>query len=434
VPPAEPSITLDSAASDLGLRHRTRDVRQLRHAAADRPFIVIWEATQACPLACQHCRASARPRRDPQELTTDEAVDLMKQVAQFGHPAPLFVITGGDPFQRPDLTTLVRRGTELGLAVSVSPSGTPTLTWQALAGLRDAGARAISLSLDAATATEHDGFRGVDGVYALTTRAWRDATELGLKVQINTTVARRTVDDLPDIAVQVRDLGAMLWSVFFLVPTGRGRTLAELDAAETEDVLNILYDLGETVAVKTTEAHHFRRVCLQRAILARRGVPAVEALSLGPVYRRLRQRLDDLGLTCGPQRTRRPPLQLSAGNGFVFVSHRGQVHPSGFLPLPAGDVRSQRLVDIYRNAPLFTDLRDPAQLKGRCGACEFRTVCGGSRARAYAVTGDVHAEEPACAYRPGSFPYLADLTEALAAPGAGTGPSTTHPLATGGKS
>jgi radical SAM protein len=392
-------------------------VRQLRHATADRPFIVIWEATQACPLACHHCRASARPRRDPHELTTDEAVDLMGQVAQFGRPAPLFVITGGDPFQRPDLMTLVRRGVGLGLTVSVSPSGTPTLTRQALADLRAAGTRAISLSLDAAGAPAHDGFRGVDGVYALTTRAWRDAADLGLKVQINTTATRRTVDDLPDIAAQVRDRGVMLWSVFFLVPTGRGRALTGLDAAETEDVLNILYDLGQTVPVKTTEAHHFRRVCLQRAVLARRGVPAAEALHLGPLYRRLRQRLDDLGLTTGPQRPRRPPLQVSAGNGFVFVSHRGQVHPSGFLPLPAGDIRSQRLADIYRNAPLFTALRDPDRLKGRCGACEFRTVCGGSRARAYAVTGDVHAEEPVCGYAPGSRAYADDLAGLLTATG-----------------
>ncbi|WP_199516280.1 TIGR04053 family radical SAM/SPASM domain-containing protein [Nucisporomicrobium flavum] len=381
------------------------EVRRLRHASAERPFIVIWEATQACPLACHHCRASARPQRDPAELTTGEATGLMAQVAQFGRPAPLFVITGGDPFQRPDLTTLVRRGTELGLAVSVSPSGTPTLTREALSQLRDAGARAISLSLDAAGPAAHDGFRGVDGVYALTTRAWRDAADLGLKVQINTTVTRRTVDELPDIAAQVRDRGAMLWSVFFLVPTGRGRDLAALDAAETEDVLHLLYDLGETVPVKTTEAHHFRRVCLQRAVMARQGVPAP---GLGPLYRRLRRRLDDLGLTSGPRRPRRPPLRVSAGDGFVFVSHRGQVHPSGFLPLPAGDVRTQSLVDIYRDAPLFRALRDPDRLGGRCGACEFRAVCGGSRARAYATTGDVHAEEPACGYQPGSFPYPVD--------------------------
>lgn len=388
-----------------------RIVRVPRRDTAERPFIVIWEATQACPLACRHCRASARPQRDPEELSTQEAVDLMAQVAGFGSPAPLFIITGGDPFQRPDLNMLVREGTQLGLAVAVSPSGTPTLTRAALAGLHQAGARAISLSLDAAGPAAHDGFRGVDGVYAHTVRAWQDAIELGLKVQINTTATATTVRDLPEIAAQVRKRGALLWSVFFLVQTGRGEALAGLDAAETEDVLNFLYDLGEYLAVKTTEAHHFRRVCLQRPILARHGVDPAEALGLGPLYRQLRGRLDELGLTSGPRRPRRAPLQVSGGNGFVFVSHRGQVHPSGFLPVVAGDVRRQRLADIYRASPLFTGLRDPEQLRGRCGACEFRMVCGGSRARAYAVTGDVFAEEPACGYRPGSFGFLDDLAE-----------------------
>ena len=389
-------------------------VRVPKRDVAERPFIVIWEATQACPLACLHCRASARPNRDRGELDTDEAVRLMAQVAEFGRPAPLFVITGGDPFQRPDLETLVRRGTELGLPVSVSPSGTPTLTAAALAGLHRAGARAVSLSLDAADASGHDGFRGVPGVYDLTLRAWRDAVETGLKVQINTTVTRDNVLDLPRIAAQVRDRGAMLWSVFFLVPTGRGRALRSLDAAETEDVLNALYDLGENVPVKTTEAHHFRRVCLQRAVLAARGEDPVRALGLGPLYRRLRQQLDELALTDRPRRPRRPPLRVSAGNGFVFVSHRGDVHPSGFLPVPAGNVRDRSLVDLYRTSELFTGLRDPNRLQGRCGACEFRAVCGGSRARAFATTGDVYAEEPACAYQPGSFGHREELAAVLA--------------------
>ncbi|PWU43541.1 radical SAM/SPASM domain-containing protein [Micromonospora globispora] len=389
-------------------------MRVPKRDVAERPFIVIWEATQACPLACLHCRASARPNRDRGELDTDEAVRLMAQVAEFGRPAPLFVITGGDPFQRPDLETLVRRGTELGLPVSVSPSGTPTLTAAALAGLHRAGARAVSLSLDAAEASGHDGFRGVPGVYDLTVRAWREAVETGLKVQINTTVTRDNVLDLPRIAAQVRDRGAMLWSVFFLVPTGRGRALHSLDAAETEDVLNALYDLGENVPVKTTEAHHFRRVCLQRAVLAPRGEDPVRALGLGPLYRRLRQELDELALTDRPRRPRRPPLRVSAGNGFVFVSHRGDVHPSGFLPVPAGNVRDRSLVDLYRTSELFTGLRDPHRLQGRCGACEFRAVCGGSRARAFATTGDVYAEEPACAYRPGSFGRREELAAVLA--------------------
>lgn len=328
----------------------------------------------------------------------------MVQVAQFGRPPPLFVITGGDPFQRPDLPDLVRHGARMGLPVSVSPSGTPTLTRRSLAELREAGARAVSLSLDAAGAPAHDGFRGVHGVYDLTMRAWDSALELGLKVQINTTVTRDTVSDLPGIAALVRDRGALLWSVFFLVPTGRGQHLRGLDPAETEDVLNALYDLGETLPVKTTEAHHFRRVCLQRAILAERGVSPVEPLGLGPLYQRLRQGFDRLGLADRRRRPRRAPLRVSAGNGFVFVSHRGEVHPSGFLPVSAGNVRLARLVDIYRYSPLFTSLRDPDRLRGRCGACEFRTVCGGSRARAFATTGDVFAEEPACAYQPGSFP------------------------------
>ncbi|GIF15967.1 TIGR04053 family radical SAM/SPASM domain-containing protein [Actinoplanes teichomyceticus] len=401
---------------------RARDVRIPRSSGADRPFIVIWEATQACPLACRHCRASAQPLRDAGELGTDEAVDLMTQVAAFGRPSPLFVITGGDPFQRPDLATLVRRGTELGLAMSVSPSGTPTLTAEALGMLHQAGARAISLSVDAAGPAAHDGFRGFDGVWAATMRAWREADALGLKVQINTTVTADTVTDLPGIAALIRDRGALLWSVFFLVPTGRGRGLRGLDAAQTEDVLHTLYDLGEIVPVKTTEAHHFRRVCLQRAILDRRGLSAADHLDLGPLYHQLRQRLDELGLATGPRRVRRAPLQVSAANGFVFISHRGDVYPSGFLPVPAGNVRQQPLTEIYRTSPMFTTLREPDRLRGRCGACEFRTVCGGSRARAYAATADLYAEEPICAYQPGSFPFPADVAAALSAVGSGRRP------------
>jgi radical SAM protein len=388
-------------------------LRRPRLDVAERPFLVIWEATQACPLACAHCRAEARPDRHPDELTTDRATELMAQVAGFGRPAPLFVITGGDPFQRPDLFELVRRGTDLGLAVSVSPSGTPTLTPAALRGLSEAGARAVALSVDAATAAGHDGFRGVDGVFGWTMAAWSAAADLGLKVQINTTVSRRTVRDLPLIAELVRDRGALLWSVFLLVPTGRGRSLAALDAAEVEDVLHALYDVGGTVPVKTTEAHHFRRVWLQRQVLAARGLHAPALLRLGPLYDRLRRGLDERGLLDG-DRVRRPPMQVSAGRGFVFVSHVGAVHPSGFLTVDAGNLRDRTLAEIYRDAPLFTTMRDPGQLSGRCGRCEFRTVCGGSRSRAYAATGDLLAEDPACAYEPGSFPYAEDLAPLMA--------------------
>lgn len=389
-----------------------RPVRRQRQDVGEKPFIVIWESTRACPLACLHCRAEAVPDRDPRELDTDAAKELLRQVAAFGHPAPLFVITGGDPFQRPDLLDLITYGREVGVRVAVSPSGTPTLTPDRLRAVHDAGASGLSLSLDGSTAALHDGFRGVPGVYGWTLGAWDTARALGMKVQINTTVARHNLHDLPDVVRLVHAHGAMLWSAFFLVPTGRGRQLGVLTPAETEDVLNFVYDVGLTVPAKTTEAHHFRRVAIQRQILADAGDDHVAVLELGALYRQLRERAAELGLDTGGRNARRPPLDVNAGRGFVFVSHTGTVHPSGFLPLGAGSVRNRPLAEIYRTSPLFTGLRDADRLGGRCGRCEFRRVCGGSRSRAYGVTGDPYAEEPWCGYRPGSFPYPGEL-EAL---------------------
>lgn len=385
-------------------------VRRPRHAVSERPFIVIWEATRACPLACLHCRAEAQTARHPDELDGADARRVMDQTAAFGTPGPLFVITGGDPFQRADLTDLVAYGTGLGLRVAVSPSGTPTLTRENLAAVRDAGAVALSLSLDGATAARHDAFRGVPGVFDWTLDGWRAARELGLKVQVNTTVARESLEDLADIAALVRREGAMLWSGFVLVPAGRGGDLEPLAPAEIEDVLHFLYDCGAVLATKTTEGHHFRRVALQRTVLDARGERPV----LGPLYERLSARAAELGLFEGEGRAvRRPPMDVSSGRGFVFVSHTGEVHPSGFLPVSAGNVRHHALTDIYRGSALFTTLRDPALLRGRCGACEFKAVCGGSRSRAYGFTGDVLEADPYCAYEPGSFPYQ-DEVRALA--------------------
>ncbi|MCR6646643.1 MAG: TIGR04053 family radical SAM/SPASM domain-containing protein [Cellulomonas sp.] len=388
-------------------------VRTVRHDPADRPLLVIWEATRACALSCVHCRAEAAPRRHPRELDTDEATELMRQVASFGRPAPIFVITGGDCFEREDLTELVRRGRALGLAVAVSPSGTDKLDRAALVALQDAGVTAMSLSLDGATAAVHDGFRRVPGTFDRTVEAWAVARELGMKVQVNSTMSSRTVHELPDLAALVRAQGAMTWSAFMLVPMGRGVDLGALSAQQAEDVMNYLYDLGPHVPVKTTEGHHFRRVALQRAVLADRGVDHVAALGLGDLYAELTERTAAFGWGDG-ERTRRPPLNVNAGYGFVFVSHVGTVHPSGFLPVAAGDVREQTLPDIYRSSPLFTGLRDSSRLTGRCGTCEFARVCGGSRSRAYAATGDAFAADPLCAYEPGSFPYPQDVAALLA--------------------
>ncbi|MGV9994535.1 TIGR04053 family radical SAM/SPASM domain-containing protein [Streptomyces sp. NPDC003374] len=412
-PPAGAAATGATPAG--GQQGRTATVVRRQHQdVGERPFIVIWESTRACPLACLHCRAEAVPDRDPRELDTEAAKGLMRQIAAFGHPAPLFVITGGDPFQRPDLLELIAYGREAGVRVAVSPSGTPTLTPERLREVHEAGAAGLSLSLDGSTPELHDGFRGVRGVYGWTLDAWDAARALGMKVQINTTVTRHNLDDLPGIVRLVHTHGAMLWSAFLLVPTGRGGALGVLTPQETEDVLNFVYDVGLTVPAKTTEGHHFRRVALQRRVLADLGEDHERVLRLGPLYRRLRQRAAELGLTGGGRRARRPPLDVNAGRGFVFVSHTGTVHPSGFLPLGAGNVRERPLTEIYRTSELFTGLRDPDRLGGRCGSCEFRRVCGGSRSRAYGVTGDPYAEEPWCGYVPGSFPHQRELAALLA--------------------
>ncbi|MFI6942209.1 TIGR04053 family radical SAM/SPASM domain-containing protein [Streptomyces sp. NPDC050418] len=377
-------------------------VRSPKHPVDERPFIVIWEATRACPLACLHCRAEAQLTRDPAELNGEDARSLMRQIASFGKPSPLFVITGGDPFQRPDLCELIRYGTSLGLRIAVSPSGTPTLTYENLVAVREAGAVALSLSLDGSTAERHDAFRGVPGVYDWTLDGWRMARELGLKVQINTTVTRHSLHDLADIAAVVRREGAMIWSGFLLVPTGRGEQLDALTPEEVEDVLHFLYDCGAVMATKTTEGHHFRRVAIQRTILARHG----ELPQTGPLYASLTARATELGLFSGPARSvRRPPMDVGSGRGFVFVSHTGEVHPSGFLPLSAGNVKNHPLPAIYQGSALFNSLRDPSLLEGKCGRCEFATVCGGSRSRAYGVTGRTLAADPWCAYEPGTFEF-----------------------------
>lgn len=373
--------------------------------------MVIWEVTAACDLACRHCRASAIRERDPGELTTEEGFALLRQVAAFGPPRPLLVLTGGDPFKRSDLVELVRYGARIGLPVSVAPSGTPLLTRENLKRLREAGAVALSLSLDGSTASVHDAFRGVRGSYRCTLSAARVARELGFRLQINTTVTPENLLDLPELLALVCTLNPMTWSLFFLVPTGRARALPGLSPTDVEDVLNFLYDAAGLVPIKTTEAPQYRRVVIQRAILDRREVAPRRVLALGATYRRLRARMRKLlgSDTSEGLRPRRPPLEVSAGRGFAFVSRLGDVTPSGFLPLAAGNIRDRPLVDIYRDSPLFRMLRDPDRLKGRCGRCEFRRVCGGSRARAYAVTGDVLGEDPACAYTPGSFPFQREL-------------------------
>jgi AdoMet-dependent heme synthase len=366
-------------------------VRLLHHDPGDRPLITIWEVTRACALVCQHCRADAQHRAHPRQLSTEQGRALLDDIAGFGRPYPIVVLTGGDPFERPDLVELVRYGTSLGLHVALSPSVTPRLTPDVLAELRDAGAVALSLSLDGAVAETHDSFRGVPGVFDDTLRAARWVKEVGFRFQVNTTVTQSNVRELPDVLRTVIDLGASLWSVFFLVPTGRGTALTPLSAPEAEDVLHWLHDVSDLVAVKATEAPHFRRIAIQRA----RG----EVAELGELYQRLTAAT--VGLHEGHSsrlRTPRPPIDVNSGRGFAFIDHLGDVYPSGFLPHRCGNVTDQGFREIYRNDPLLRSLREPSSFHGACGVCEFREVCGGSRSHAYAVTGDVLGSDPTCVY------------------------------------
>ena len=354
----------------------------------ERPFIVIWETTQACDLACLHCRACAQPLRSALELSTAEAKKLIDEVAALN--APVFVLTGGDPLKRPDVFELVQYASENGVRISLTPSATPLLTREAIVRLKQCGLARLAISLDGPTAEIHDGFRRVAGSYDWTLRAVRWAREIDLPVQINTTITRHNLEYLDSIISLMEKLDIVLWSVFFLVPTGRGSDINLISAEEFEQVFEKLYTTSQRVKfdIKSTEAQHYRRFLLQRRTEEKRkgNVPAIAMLGASTP--------DGIG---------RAPRGINDGKGFVFISHRGEVFPSGFLPVSAGNIRNESLAKLYRESPLFTSLRDTSNLQGKCGVCEFREICGGSRARAYAVSGDLFAEEPCCSWQPKSL-------------------------------
>jgi AdoMet-dependent heme synthase len=350
------------------------------------PQRVYWEITRACDLACRHCRAAAVPDPDPAELTTAEGRRLLERVAAFGEPLPHVVLTGGDPLKRKDLFELIAAARALSLRVSVAPSATPLLTPEALRQLHTAGIDAISLSLDGSTAEDHDAIRGIPGTYERTLAAARIACETGLPFQVNTLVCAETVDDLPAIHDLVVAIGAARWSLFFLVTVGRGQVLQPVSAARAEALLGWVADLAGPpgrghLVVTTTEAPQLRRV-----VMGRRRHAAGTAPEVGPA-------------TGGSAHS---AAGIRDGNGIVFISHTGEICPSGFLEISTGNVRRDDIVEIYRTATLFRDLRDPGVFGGRCGRCEYHWVCGGSRARAFSTSGDPLAEDPLCVHDPAS--------------------------------
>ena len=343
-----------------------------------RPFVLVWELTQACDLACKHCRAEASPDCHPDELSTAEGKAVLDEAAEFGD-GQLVVLSGGDPLARDDAVELVRYGTKRGLRMTMTPSGTASLTPESIEALADAGLRRMALSLDGASAATHDEFRQEMGSFEQTIEAARTAHDVGLPIQINTTVCQETVEELPALRELVADLGAVLWSVFFLVPVGRGAVLDPISPARAERVMEWLCAVQSEapLGIKTTEAPHYRRVALQQQ---------TDSEAPGPVS-------DGIGRRTG----------ITAGDGFAFVSHLGDLYPSGFLPVSAGNVREESLAELYRQSQLFQRLRDPDELSGKCGACPYRHVCGGSRSRAYAHTGNPLESDPLCAFVPNEY-------------------------------
>ena len=389
-------------AKDIGDTHppraqeeRARHDAHMRRIDFDRsPFTVIWEVTRACALNCVHCRAVAQPQRHPEELTTEEGYRLLDQIKEFGDP--IFILTGGDPMMRRDLFDLIRYAAqEKGLRTSLTPSATALVTRERLAQAKEAGILRVALSLDGPTAEIHDAFRGFSGSFQRTMEILADVNAVDLSLQINTTVCRYSLPVIEQMPAFVAQFQAVQWSVFFLVPTGRGQLADMISPEEHERVLHWLYDLSQESSfdIKATAAPHYRRVVIQRER---------EKRSLDETADRPRSPLALAGAGFNYEDGLHRPVQgVNDGKGFVFISHTGEVYPSGFLPLVAGNIREQSLPEIYREAPLFRELRNPQLLQGKCGQCEFREVCGGSRGRAYAVTHNYLAEEPYCAYQPG---------------------------------
>ncbi|MDP6100204.1 MAG: TIGR04053 family radical SAM/SPASM domain-containing protein [Dehalococcoidia bacterium] len=341
------------------------------------PFIVFWEVTRACAFACRHCRAKAQPWRHPQELSTEEGLHLIDQVADT--KAPLLVFTGGDPMMRPDILKLISYAAGRVRRVSLAPSATHLVTPEAVEDTWQAGVSRFSVSLDGATAGVQDSFRGMPGSFKRTMEILEVITGRGYSVQVNTTVSRYNVEMMEEMASVVEGLRPAMWDIFFMVPTGRGTRDDMITPRQHEEVFRWLYHYSYTAPfdIKTTAGQHYRRVAIQESGGAGAAAPGFTSG-------------DGIGRARG----------VNDGSGCCFVSHTGEVYPSGFLPLVAGNVRQNPLSRIYRDTPIFQELRDTARLKGKCGRCEYKMVCGGSRSRAYAVTGDYLQAEPCCIYQP----------------------------------
>ncbi len=360
------------------------------------PLIVFWEVTQACDLACRHCRAVAMPDPHPRELTTREGKKLIDKIAEF-EIAPILIYTGGDPLKREDIYEFVAYGVDKRLRVAMSPSGTPLVTKERLKKLYDSGLRRISFSLDGSNRFIHDAFRGVNGSFDYTMNGVKWSIELGMDVQVNTTVTKWNYGDLESIAKLLSSYEIVMWDVFFLVPTGRATLWDMIPPSLVEEAFERLYKISQkySFTIKTTAATHYRRFLIERMEsqgmeISPDKVKGAYSDGGSPHY---------AGFTTG----------VTDGRGIMFISKTGDIFPSGFLPIRTGNVREDDLIKVYQEHQVFKDLRDPEKLKGKCGACDFKEICGGSRARAYGITGDYLEEEPYCVHVPAGYDFKDSL-------------------------
>ncbi len=366
--PAVPAPRPAAGARPGGPRRRNFD---------QSPLIVFYEITKACDLVCLHCRARAQPRAHPDEMTTVDSIKLIDQLTRFPEP-PLLVFTGGDPLKRADLFELIRHARAVGIEPAITPSPTPLVTAEALAKLKEAGIGRMAVSIDGADAATHDKLRGVAGSFAMTHRIMDDARALGIPIQVNTTLTPDTYDQLEAIADMLEPHGIALWSLFLIIPVGRASKKLRLDAERYERAFERLWRISRehSFMVKTTEGMHYRRYVLQMR----------KALGKSEPMKTSARGWEGAG--------------VNDGRGILFISHAGLIHPSGFLPMTCGMVPFNDVVEVYQKSPIFRRLRDADSFGGKCGVCEYRHICGGSRARAAAVDGDPFGSDPDCVYVP----------------------------------
>ena len=356
-----------------------------------RPLFVCWEMTKACNLSCRHCRARAIKRAVPGELSLVEGKKLIDQILDFGEPYPAILFTGGDPLMRKDLMEHIAHARDLGIYTAVAASVTDLLTIETMRQFRDLDVGVMSISIDGADPETHDALRGVPGTWRRSMEVLEEANGVGLRIQINSTVMRSNLTQLADLFHMALKNHAAAWEVFFLVRTGRGAALENPSPEEVEDVMKFLVlAAGYGIPIRTSEGPHYRRV-LRESINGK--------LSGGPLYNMLSERLRVLA----GDPTKEVPKHLNAtgdGKGVMFVSYNGEINPSGFLQANLGKFPEESIVEVYRNNSTFMALRDQKKLMGKCGRCEYRALCGGSRSRAFVERGSFMESDPLCNYEP----------------------------------